>query len=284
MDSGRGLLRQPARPQRRSRSRQRMYWMNAWPSSWLPQIPCVGALESGGLERFAMVSVLSAAQVEQLRRSAKRLARDASIRLHEAQDRIAVAQGFRNWSLLVKRAAPPDVSLAAIESQRPQLRQRYYFHGDRKESDETQFYCVMCDLFQSAEHFDGREHDATQSVERYLRNVSSWAEQRAFWRRKWYRPDNAVNVLATAVRDHEAAQVSREASRSAFHRWVVTQAGRNDRIGDLAVDIQRDKHFPVAEASLAGLLAYLKRVPVQADILASMRAAFKEFSEIDRGK
>ncbi|WP_230943048.1 YozE family protein [Burkholderia multivorans] len=231
-----------------------------------------------------MVSVLSAAQVEQLRRSARRLARDASIPLHEAQDRIAVGQGFRNWSLLVKRVAPPDFSLAPIESQRPELRQRYYFHGDRKESDETQFYCAMCDLFQSAEHFDGREHDATKSVERYLRNVSSWAEQPAFLRRKWYRPDNAVNVLAAAVRDHEAARVAREASRSAFHRWVVTQAGRNDRIGDLAADIQRDEDFPVAEASLASLLAYLKRVPVRPEVLASMRAAFKEFSVIDRGK
>jgi uncharacterized protein YozE (UPF0346 family) len=230
-----------------------------------------------------MVSVLSTAQLEQLRRSAKRLAREASIPLHEAQGRIAAEHGFRNWSLLVKRTTPPDTHLNVPKSRSAEMRQRYYFHGDQNESDGAQFYCAMCDLFQLAEHFDGREHDTTKSVERYLGNVRGWAVQPASVKRKWHRPRNAANLLAADVRSYEAAQASREASRSAFHRWVVTQAERDDWVGDLADEIKRDKNFPVTEGSLAKLLAYLKRVPAPADALAALRAAFEEFSEIDHG-
>ena len=34
----------------------------------------------------------------------KRLARQENIPLHEAQDQVALAMGFKNWSLLVRAA------------------------------------------------------------------------------------------------------------------------------------------------------------------------------------
>lgn len=55
------------------------------------------------------------APLYRLRRDARRLAREASIPLHEALDRVAGAQGFACWSLLVARhaAAKPAERLHA---------------------------------------------------------------------------------------------------------------------------------------------------------------------------
>ena len=52
--------------------------------------------------------------IYQLKRSAKLLAREAAIPLHEAQDRIARSEGFASWSLLSARAA-----LASAGEMRP---------------------------------------------------------------------------------------------------------------------------------------------------------------------
>jgi uncharacterized protein YozE (UPF0346 family) len=57
----------------------------------------------------------------------------------------------------------------------------------------------------------------------------------------------------------------------------VTQTERKDRIGDLAGDIKGDKTFPVAETSLAELVAYLEREGAVEEALSAMRAAYAEF-------
>jgi len=49
-----------------------------------------------------MTKRLSSARLEQLKRSAKRLAREQSIPLNVAQNRLALEQGYANFSLLVK--------------------------------------------------------------------------------------------------------------------------------------------------------------------------------------
>ena len=49
-----------------------------------------------------MATFFTAAQLEQFRRDAKRLGRQLSIPLSQAQDRIAVEHGFKNWSLVAK--------------------------------------------------------------------------------------------------------------------------------------------------------------------------------------
>lgn len=52
-----------------------------------------------------MSKPLSAPQLEQLRRNAKRIARQEAIPLHQAQDRLAQQHGFSNWALLTKHTA-----------------------------------------------------------------------------------------------------------------------------------------------------------------------------------
>ena len=45
------------------------------------------------------------APIYQLKRQAKLLSREESIPLHEALDRIAVREGFRDWSLLAAKVS-----------------------------------------------------------------------------------------------------------------------------------------------------------------------------------
>lgn len=45
-----------------------------------------------------------------------------------------------------------------------------------------------------------------------------------------------------------------------FVRWLLKQAGRDDPVGDLAVDAKRDRGFPM-EGSITELRAYLSRYP-----------------------
>ena len=48
------------------------------------------------------INTPSASKLARLRRDAKRLARQEGIPLHTAQQRLAVASGFANWSLMAK--------------------------------------------------------------------------------------------------------------------------------------------------------------------------------------
>ncbi|MDO3510588.1 YozE family protein [Ralstonia pseudosolanacearum] len=225
-----------------------------------------------------MNHAISTAQLEQLRRDAKRLARQKSIPLHQAQDSIAAERGFKNWSLLAKDvAAPVRGSQPVLASSFVDPRRRYHLHGDQEEGDSSRYYCAMCDVFFSAEHFE-REHDKTKSVERYLQGVRTWASRSAADPHKWHRPKDAFNLFSAALKDYNAAQAAREASRSAFHRWIVMQTGRNDWMGDLAQDIKFDKDFPVAETSLDALLRYMAGEGAVDAALAAMRDAYAEFS------
>lgn len=56
-----------------------------------------------------MPSSFNPTEVEFLRRQAKRLSRDAHVRLSQAQDQIAIANGYSNWSLMIRHRRPvPD--------------------------------------------------------------------------------------------------------------------------------------------------------------------------------
>lgn len=68
-----------------------------------------------------------------------------------------------------------------------------------------------------------------------------------------------------------------DGSASEFYRWIVTQADRNDIVGDIAIDIKRDKDFPVAESTLEGVIGYLSLRTSEAAIHDAMREAFREF-------
>ena len=55
-----------------------------------------------------MATSFSPAQLERFRREAKKRSRELSINHSEALDRIAVQNGFTNWSLLSKHSSVPN--------------------------------------------------------------------------------------------------------------------------------------------------------------------------------
>lgn len=63
-----------------------------------------------------MTTPLSAVQIEHLKRDAKRLARKLSIRLCEAQSRLAVAHGYASWPLLAHASKVAEEALRARPS------------------------------------------------------------------------------------------------------------------------------------------------------------------------
>lgn len=224
-----------------------------------------------------MSKPLSAPQLEQLRRNAKRLARQETIPLHQAQDRLAQQHGFSNWALLTKHTPTREV-IKPQPSGQPDSRIRYYFHGDQKEDDANLYYCAHCDLSFPVDHF-ATEHGPT-TVERYIRQLGQVDSRPASWHSTYRRPANAVNALNEEVRRFRAEAALREASRSAFHGWLVTQADRGDRVGDIAHDIKRDEDFPVAETRLGELIAYLENKTGDDVVLNALRRAHAEFSTL----
>lgn len=65
-----------------------------------------------------MLNLYTPAQIEQLKRSAKRLARDKSLTHAVALDQIAATCGYSNWSLLVKHVALHQISAKPSQSER----------------------------------------------------------------------------------------------------------------------------------------------------------------------
>lgn len=63
-----------------------------------------------------MTTPLSAVQIEHLKRDAKRLARKLSIRICEAQSRLAVAHGYASWPLLANASKMAEEALSACPS------------------------------------------------------------------------------------------------------------------------------------------------------------------------
>lgn len=143
-----------------------------------------------------MTMQLSAAQLDQLRRNAKRLGRTLSIPHSEALDRIAAQHGFKNWSLLSKNSAsgtngrPVSASAPAQPPEDP--RRRYYLHGDQYEEDTSRYYCSQCDVFFDAAHLASH---GPHTGERFLSAEQRWAKRDASLKRNWRRPDDAANIL-----------------------------------------------------------------------------------------
>jgi uncharacterized protein YozE (UPF0346 family) len=217
-----------------------------------------------------MNTSLTSAQIEQLRRDAKRLARDTSVPLSSAQNLIATSKGFRNWSLLMKHSAAKHVS-TPVRRASPDPCLRYYVHGDQTDTDTSQYYCAQCDRFVEAEHFL-KEH-GERTYERALQSIESWNRRAS--KNRYQRPSAAVNILLEEARRRQA---KKEAARSPFHRWLEKQAERNDHIGDLARDVISDREFPVEENSLPKLRGYLYECGAIFEAMTALETAWGEFS------
>ncbi|WP_081472898.1 YozE family protein [Burkholderia ambifaria] len=200
-----------------------------------------------------------------------------SIPLHQAQDRLAQQHGFSNLALLTKHTPTREAIKSQLAGQ-PDSRVRYYFHGDQKEDNANLYYCAQCDFSFTLDHF-ATEH-GPKTIERYIRELETADSLPASWHRRYRRPTNAVNALDDEVRKFRAEAALREASRSAFHRWIVKQVGRRDWVGDLAQDIKGDKDFPIGETSLDELVAYLKSERAVDEALTALKQAYAEFSAL----
>ena len=75
--------------------------------------------------------------------------------------------------------------------------------------------------------------------------------------------------------------MDKEASRSPFHRWLETQAKRDDPTGDLATDVLRDKTFPVDAATYLQVRRYFNRRRVGQHVIDAIRDAWREFAAPD---
>ncbi len=236
-----------------------------------------------------MSTSLSSAQVEQLRRNAKRLGRTLLISHSEALDRIAARHGFKNWSLLSKHSTPASSPAGAIHDTPPTApipseakaawapRRRYYLHGDRYEDDQSRYYCAQCDVFFDADHFASH---GPYTGERYLASLARWAKSGGRSKMDWRRPDDAANLL------HESAIAARaqyQALRPAFSEWLQlqrkrTRAGeRRDNVGFMALELITSRGLPKTPKSLPLLREHYQRHGAQHYVQEALEKAWGEF-------
>lgn len=238
-------------------------------------------------ETIAMSTPLSPAQIEQLRRNAKRLARTLSIPHSEALDRLAVQQGFRNWSLLSKHApktsqAGPEASEATkppprVSSVSADPRRRYYLHGDQMEDDSSRYYCAQCDAFLDAQHFATH---GPHTGERFLQRLAQMRKQDKHSQLNWHRPEDAVNVLRESAL---AARAEYQALRPAFSDWLREQGRRmrtgerRDNIAFMAIGLVSRRGLPTRPQSLQLLIDHYSRWGRQRYELKALEDAWDEF-------
>jgi hypothetical protein len=238
-------------------------------------------------ETIAMSTPLSPAQIEQLRRNAKRLARTLSIPHSEALDRLAVQQGFRNWSLLSKHSpktsqAGPEASEATkppplVSSVSTDPRRQYYLHGDQMEDDPSRYFCVQCDAFLDAQHF---AIHGPHTGERFLQKLEQMRKQDKHSQLNWRRPEDAVNVLRESAL---AARAEYQALRPVFSDWLREQGRRmrtgerRDNIAVMAIGLVSRRGLPTRPQSLPLLIDHYSRRGHQHYKLKALEDAWDEF-------
>lgn len=151
--------------------------------------------------------------------------------------------------------------------------ERHYVHGDQSEDQPGRFFCKQCDKFVDSAHFQA-EHPG-KAEERYFGSLLQWQRWPTRTKLNRRRPSNAVNVLAEQA---EAQRRDREASRSAFHRWVALQEQRDDPVGDLARDIRGDRKFPISATSRQQIRAYIDRAARGSGASQAFDETWAEFS------
>lgn len=220
-----------------------------------------------------MATSLTPARVEQLKRTAKRMSREHSIPLHEAQQQLAEASGYKNWSLLQKHALPEDAPKPMMTPPAHILgsRDRYYLHGDQHADQPSRFYCRSCDEFVEARHFYA-EHDQRETLKRALDAINRWATREI--EQLVRRPLGALNMLEAPARAQAAAY---EASRSSFHRWLERQKGRNSPTGHIARNILRDNEFPVTANTHEAVENYLHSQFASDAAVKALKGAWRSF-------
>jgi len=141
--------------------------------------------------------------------------------------------------------------------------QRYYLHGDRSEEDPLLYFCALCDLFMREDHFT--QHGA-KNRERYDRSRACFKNLSS----RFARPKNAISLA-------ESWPKPISPPKSSFYRWLSKQIDRDDPIGDIAIDVLRDKSFPTNSQALPRLERHVLLKGGHEDALTALREAFSEF-------
>jgi uncharacterized protein YozE (UPF0346 family) len=146
---------------------------------------------------------------------------------------------------------------------------RYYFHGDKVESEPGRFYCTYCDLFVDEKHFLEASHSGTDK-ERYDRCVKNWGDLAKKDRGDFHRPSNTFNLFSNLPKP-------KKPQTSPFYCWLVKQKDRSDPIGDLSNDVQIDKGFPVESGSLENIKSHLISQSACNEAIQALEEAHEEF-------
>jgi uncharacterized protein YozE (UPF0346 family) len=150
---------------------------------------------------------------------------------------------------------------------------RHYVYGDQDEDRPNLYYCTYCDSFEPANHFEDQEHISNR-VQSYTQSFQSWNRRPKENRMNVYRPDDAENIVANKVAEDIKAE---KAARSQFYRWLLRQTKRDDPIGDLANDVERDRQFPRTVTSLDLLRSYLLHKNASPEAILAFDEACSEF-------
>jgi uncharacterized protein YozE (UPF0346 family) len=146
---------------------------------------------------------------------------------------------------------------------------RYYFHGDEVEDQPGQYYCAYCDLFVNEEHFSDTTHSGSDK-ERYDRSVKGWKVLKENSAGRLQHPSNAPNLFSSLPNP-------KKPQTGPFYRWLVKQQDRDDPIGDLSKDVQRDTKFPLETSSIEKLRNHLIARLACDEAIQALEEAHKEF-------
>lgn len=146
---------------------------------------------------------------------------------------------------------------------------RYYFHGDEVEDEPGRYYCAYCDWFVDQKHFTEESHSGTDK-ERYDRSMKSWTVLKKNSQGNLHRPINASNIFSSLPKP-------KKPKTSPFYRWLVKQQDRDDPIGDLSKDTQRDKGFPVETSLLEKIKKHLIHQFACNEAIQALEEAYQEF-------
>ncbi|MCU7843331.1 MAG: sterile alpha motif-like domain-containing protein [Candidatus Thiodiazotropha sp. (ex Monitilora ramsayi)] len=69
--------------------------------------------------------------------------------------------------------------------------------------------------------------------------------------------------------------------KSGFYNWLLSQENRDDPIGDLANDVEKDKNAPVDSDSLDTWYTYLSMNGACTGALEALEAAWNEYGDIE---
>jgi uncharacterized protein YozE (UPF0346 family) len=148
---------------------------------------------------------------------------------------------------------------------------RYYLHGDLIEEEKDLFYCDSCQLFVKEDHFKEIKHFNADD-ERYYKSLREWEILRKKYPNQYFRPEGTLNLF-----DHLVHKIP--AKKGHFYKWLIKQKKRDDPIGDLALDVKRDKSFPIATESLKELESYLFHKMAIDEAIQALNEAYKEFKQ-----